>query len=416
MDGKLNKEGDILSVEKVPTPFHSVSAIGKASDNVILLGTSGDGVWQALFSNGTLSFDKINPINKVDATLSKVSSIYVDSKDRAWISTNDNGIWCMDKMSETKSFSSIKLGIPKSVGTCFYPCGKGNLLLGTDGAGLILLDANNNVLKRWTVNDGLPSNNVLDIEKYQNGFILSFWGGNPICLTLEDGKLTPIVTNKLSTPSNTVKDILKMKDCAYLLSTGGYGVYMLKGNNLSNITLDPKLLNDAQDLWMEQATQLSDGSIRILSSRTIWSNKDGSFKPIYPDIAQTKSKNPLLFLQCCEDNNNGYFVLANKGIFRFAADDSSYEPLDFLPSGEYFAILKTDDGRLWVSSSNGILSIDYTNKKYETVFSSEGLSGDFFVRKASCVSANGTLIFGCKQGFVFFNPRFISKDATEHLS
>lgn len=414
--GKLNNEGDILSVEKIPTPFHSVSAIGKASDNVILLGTSGDGVWQALFSNGTFSFDKINPINKVDATLSKVSSIYVDSKDRAWISTNDNGIWCMDKMSETKSFSSIKLGIPKSVGTCFYPCGKGNLLLGTDGAGLILLDANNNVLKRWTVNDGLPSNNVLDIEKYQNGFILSFWGGNPVCLTLEDGKLTPIVTNKLSTPSNTVKDILKMKDGAYLLSTGGYGVYMLKDNNLSNITLDPKLLNDAQDLWMEQATQLSDGSVRILSSRTIWSNKDGSFKPIYPDIAQTKSKNPLLFLQCCEDNNNGYFVLANKGIFWFATNDSSYEPLDFLPSGEYFAILKTDDGKLWVSSSNGILSIDYTNKKYETVFSSEGLSGDYFVRKASCVSANGTLIFGCKHGFVCVNPRFISKDATEHLS
>ncbi|MEE1177398.1 MAG: hypothetical protein U0K71_10370, partial [Paludibacteraceae bacterium] len=245
---------------------------------------------------------------------------------------------------------------------------------------------------------------------------LSFWGGNPVCLTLEDGKLTPIVTNKLATPSNTVKDILKMKDGAYLLSTGGYGVYMLKDNNLSNITLDPKLLNDAQDLWMEQATQLSDGSIRILSSRTIWSNKDGSFKPIYPDIAQTKSKNPLLFLQCCEDNNNGYFVLANKGIFWFAADDTSYEPLDFLPSGEYFAILKTDDGKLWVSSSNGILSIDYTNKKYETVFSSEGLSGDFFVRKASYVYANSTLIFGCKHGFVCVNPRFISKDATEHLS
>ena len=36
--GKLNNEGDILSVEKVPTPFHSISAIGKASDNVILLG------------------------------------------------------------------------------------------------------------------------------------------------------------------------------------------------------------------------------------------------------------------------------------------------------------------------------------------------------------------------------------------
>ncbi|MBO7442482.1 MAG: hypothetical protein J6T83_05320, partial [Paludibacteraceae bacterium] len=101
------------------------------------------------------------------------------------------------------------------------------------------------------------------------------------------------------------------------------------------------------------------------------------------DIALTKSKYPLLFIQCCEDNNNGYFVLANKGIFWFAADDSSYEPLDFVPSGEYFAILKTDDGKLWVSSSNGILSIDYTNKKYETVFSSEGLSGDIFVRKAS---------------------------------
>ena len=108
--------------------------------------------------------------------------------------------------------------------------------------------------------------------------------------------------------------------------------------------------------------------------------------------------------------------MANKGIFWFAADDSSYEPLDFLPSGEYFAILKTDDGKIWVSSSNGILSIDYTNKKYETVFSSEGLSGDFFVRKASCVSANSTLIFGCKHGFVCVNPRFISKDATEHLS
>ncbi|MBR6596718.1 MAG: response regulator [Paludibacteraceae bacterium] len=413
---EMDKDGAIIRVERVSTPFHSVSAISKASDSTILIGTSGDGLWQSTFINNNLSFEKIKPINKVDASISKVSSIFIDSKKRAWVSTNDNGIWCIDNMSEAKSFSSIELGIPKSVGTCFFPCGNGQMLMGTDGAGLLLLDANNNLLKQWSVNNGLPSNNVLAIEKYQQGYLLSFWGGNPVYLTLEDGILHPLETNKIATPVNTVKNILKMKDGSYLLSTGGYGVYNLNGHTLSNVQLDPKLLNDSQDLWMEQAIQLSDGTIRILSSRTIWSNRDGYFKPVYPDIALTNSKNPLLFLQSCENNQDGYFVLANKGIFWFAADDSSYEALDFLPSGEYFSFVKTDDNKIWASSADGILSIDYENKTYETVFSAEGLSGDYFVRKASYVSDDGKLLFGCKHGFVCINPKFINNDATEHLS
>ncbi len=412
----FDNNGEILSVEKIPTPFHAVSAICRADESTILIGTSGDGLWLSKYADGKFSFDKVRPINKVDATLSKVSSIYVDSKKRAWLSTNDNGVWCMNNMSEAKSFSSIELGIPKSVGTAFFPCGNGRMLLGMDGAGLILLDSTNNVLNHWNVENGLPSNNVLAIERYQQGYLLTFWGGNPTYLTLDDGKLYPLNTNTLPTPANTVKDILKMKDGSYLLATGGYGVYKLVDKTLSNVFLDPKLLNDSQDLWTEQAIQLHDGTIRILTSRTIWSNRDGSFKPVYPDISLTTSKNPLLFLQSCEDDQDGYFVVANKGVFRFSADDSSYEMLDFLPSGEYFAIVRTDDNKLWVSSSNGILSIDYKNKNYEIVFSSKGLSGDYFVRKGSCISEDGKLLFGCKHGFVCVNPKFISKDATEHLS
>lgn len=414
---------DIPSIEKIPTPFRSVASICKSSDNTILLGTSGDGLWQTTYSEGKFTFDRIVPINKADATMSKVSAIYVDSKKRAWISTNDNGVWCINSMSDAKSFSSIELGIPKSVGTSFYPCGGGRMLLATDGAGLILLDSTNNVLKHWTTANGLPSNNVLSIEKYQQGYMLSFWGGNPVCVTLEDEKIEPINLKKLRSPlssqlmqTNTVKNILKKKDGTYLLSTGGYGLYELNNNTLSNVTLNPKLLHDSQDLWMEQALQLSDGTIRVLSSRTVWSNRDGEFKPVYPDIAQANSQNPLLFLQGCEDNDGGYFVVANKGVFRFSADDSHYETLDFLPSGEYFAIQKTDDGKLWVTSTKGIMAIDYKNKSYETIFSAEGLSGDYFVRKASCMSEDGKLLFGCKHGFVCVNPKYVSKDATEHLS
>lgn len=419
---QMGENGDIISVEKNETPFHSVSAIYKVSDHVLLLGTSGDGLWQAILTDikrkNPLVFEKIEPINKVDATISKVSSIYIDSKKRVWISTNDNGIWCMDYMSEAKSFSSIELGIPKSVGSCFFSYANGNrLLMGTDGAGLLDFDNNSNLKGQWNVSNGLPSNNVLAIEEYKDGCLISFWGGNPVYLNLFDRKIYSLETNKIPTPINTVKNILKMKDGAYLLSTGGYGVYRLNGNKLTTVELDQKLLNDSQDLWMEQAFQLSDNTIRILSSRTIWSNRSGKFKPVYPDIAQTKSKNPLLFLQGCEANSKDeYFVVANKGVFRFAADDSSYEQLDFLPSGEYFAIVKTDDNKLWVSSANGILSIDYKNKKYETVYSAEGLSGDYFVRKAAFVSKDGKLWFGCKHGYVCINPKFINEDKTEYLS
>lgn len=423
---KLEEDGDITSIEKVPTPFHSVSAIGKRGDNSILIGTSGDGLWLSTFEKGNFTFNKIIPINKVDATLSKVSTVYVDSKNRAWISTNDNGVWCMNSIAETKSFSSIELGIPKSVGSAFLPCGKDSMLLCTDGAGLILLDSNNNVLRHWTVNNGLPSNNVLDIEEYnvyiddvqrvKQGFLVSFWGGNPVYLSAEDWKLHSLNTNTLPTPVNTVKNILRLKDGSYYLSTGGYGVYCLKDNTLSDVHLDPSLLNGSQDLWTEQSVQLSDGTIRILTSRTIWSNRTGTITPVYPDIALTNSKNPLLFLQCIEDDKGGYFVVANKGVFRFLADDSAYEKLDFLPSGEYFSILRTDDNRIWVSSSCGILAIDYEHRKYEVVFSADGLTGDYFVRKASCVAEDGKLLFGCKHGFVCVNPKFIHKDATEYLS
>lgn len=412
---ELDNNYNISQVGKVETPFRSVSAICKLSNDSILIGTSGDGLYLAKVEAKKLDFIKIKPINRTDATISKVSSIYIDNKKRIWISTNDNGVWCILDVAQTSGFTSFDLGIPKSVVSAFSQYGKDSMLVCTDGAGLILLDDKGNVFKHWTTSKGLPSNNVLDIKKYGHGYIISFWGANPILLT-EELKLTPLKTNnQTETHINTVKNILRQKNGSYLLSTGGYGVYNLKGDSLSKINLDPTLLNNSHDLWTEQAIELPDGSVRILTSRTIWSNAKGTWTPIYPDLALTNSKNPLLFLQGVPDDKGNYYVLTNRGVYKFFANDS-YELLDFLPSGEYFAILRTDNGLLWVTSSNGILSINPEQKNYETIFSLKGLTGDYFVRKSACKAENGKLLFGCKQGFVLINPQNIHKDATEYLA
>lgn len=412
----INDDGTISAPQKINTPFRSVSAIVQDKDKHIWIGTSGSGLWKTDFEKERFKFQKVIPINEDENAILKITSLFVDSRNNIWVSTQNSDVWRTQNIIQYNYFSSLSVGIPKTMGCCFADMSNGDLLYGTDGTGLYVLDNNFQVKKHYTNTTGLSSNNVLSIEKDDDNFLIGFWGGTTQRYITHLHKFDAIQYGNLSKPINRTKNIKRTSADDLYISTAGDGIYCQSDGRWQRIQLSDTSMIDSPDLWMEQTLQLSDNTLRILSSRTIWSNHSGSFKSIFPDIAKSNSQNPLLFLQGTKDHEGNYFVASNQGIYRFDVNDSSYEKLSFLPSGEYASIVMDSNGILWTSGSNGILSVDYKNKKYETKFIGKKMSGDYFVRKAAFLSASGKLFFGSKDGFICINPQVGDNNHTDYLS
>lgn len=412
----INSNGTINAPNKINTPFRSISAIVQDRDKHIWIGTSGSGLWKTEFEHGQFKFQKVIPINEDENAILKITSLFVDSRNNIWVSTQNSGVWCTQNIIQYSYFSSLSVGIPKTMGCCFADMSNGDLLYGTDGTGLYVLDNNFQVKKHYTNTTGLSSNNVLSIEKDDDNFLIGFWGGTTQRYITHLHKFNDIQHENLSKPINRTKNIKKSSTNDIYISTAGDGIYCQSDGHWQRLLLSDTSMASSADLWMEQTIQLSDNTLRILSSRTIWSNHSGSFKSIFPDIAKSKSQNPLLFIQGTRDYEGNYFVVSNQGVYRFDVDDTNYEKLAFLPSGEYASIVMDSNGILWTSGSNGILSIDYKNKKYTTHFVSSKMSGDYFVRKAAFLSSSGKLFFGSKDGFICINTHVDVNDHTDYLS
>lgn len=400
---KLDNKGGMEKSHKIETPFTGISEIKEDSDGCVWIGTPGEGLWHAIPSGESFRFEKIVSPVKYKNETEKITALTIDTQKNIWIGTQNSGIFRLRKISDASTFSSADVGLSKTTGSCICISPNGDLMFGTDGHGIFIMDSSFTIKKHITTADGLPCNNVLSMKQDGTRTVCSFWGG-------EVAYITPsynIETEKyagLDSPTNMIKNLLVDNSGKIWACTAGDGVYTGRhGRQWERLTLkDTTMVSSHPDVWINNALQAPDGRIWIITSRTVWMQDENTFVSIYPDIDKTHCHNPMQIYAGIHNSSGELFAATSNGVIHFSADGLEHDFLDFIPTGSYKSIATAPDGTILTAGSNGIISIQYDKKKYNTVFA-DVKDFDHFTACASFTDKKGRIYFGNNDGFTAIN-------------
>ena len=97
------------------------------------------------------------------------------------------------------------------------------------------------------------------------------------------------------------------------------------------------------------------------------------------------------------------------GLLRHSRKDDATAPVDGVPCTDISSIEEDRQGNIWVSTMNGLGKYDRTVNRFVNYFEADGIGGNQFSHRASCVLPDGTLVFGGTHGLTWFNPLDVSQ-------
>ena len=159
-----------------------VWTIVEDDDGHLLVGTQGLGV--QVFDRKTGTFTALSKRYPGLGERSPIVAIVVDPDGNLWLS-DPGGPQYVDRKAGKVTRYALPLGAPQSIRLD----SRRNVWVGTDGGGLYCLESESRRLQRYTVADGLPSDNVADLLEDEAG---NLWLGTTRGLAkLEDAVRLP---------------------------------------------------------------------------------------------------------------------------------------------------------------------------------------------------------------------------------
>lgn len=101
----------------------------------------------------------------------------------------------------------------------------------------------------------------------------------------------------------------------------------------------------------------------------------------------------------------GGFALYNE----ITDDFSTFTTENGLPSNVVYKILEDDQQNLWISTSRGLVEFNPATQAMRVFNKSNGLLANQFNYKSGIKTSDGTIYFGCLNGFIAFNPASFSQ-------
>ena len=86
-----------------------------------------------------------------------------------------------------------------------------------------------------------------------------------------------------------------------------------------------------------------------------------------------------------------------------------------VPCLDICSIEQDRQGNIWVSTMNGLGKYDRTTETFVNYFDQDGIGGNQFSDRASCLLPDGTLVFGGTHGLTWFNPLDVPQKRTVPL-
>lgn len=362
----LFKKGAAHPGEQVPLP---VSGKTTCRYNVSAIEAASEGAWVFIDKKGLFFFDtRTSELKLVNTQLSQAICIKKDNSDRLWLGTND-GLFCLD--IKTGVLTSGFLPPRRSVVNILVEK-QGDLLLGTDGAGVWQLPkeaAQANPLKNPGATPLVKSNAVWSIFEDKDGrkWFATLRGG--ISIMESAAKLfTHVKDNKAANPAdNFILSFCEDKIGNVWIGTDGAGLryWNRKNNSFSTIPAATQIssnfitsivYDEKEDLWI--STWL--GGINRMKKGAGTIEHFACYNPV------TKQQEPNIWLLYKDSHKNIWASATNQGCLYFF--DQQQQKFQLFDSSvkDIQSMIETRDGDLWAGDYNTLMQIDPVSRKRKT--------------------------------------------------
>lgn len=370
-------------------------------------------------------FDQVEDENGFNITPRSVQNLFLDRDENLWLGTYGDGSYMVSRMPA--KFKQFKKKLVNKSGESYLRyygmCmdAEGNLWLGTDGDGIYKSRKDGKVLRHYLA-DGKPysltdnailsafkdSKNNLWFGTYANGLLRYDHTKDGFISYIHDTRQSGSIAG------NDVRVIHEDGQQNIWIGTNGGGLSKLDSQtgkftnyNMANSRISS---NDVRSLEHDEKGNLWIGTYGGgLSYLVIRENK------IYPFLQDGRSRinlsgNIIYTLELDRQKRlwigsegNGLLVYdtRHKSILKFSEKNG-------LADNTVYAILEESPGKMWVSTNDGLSSIDLNTKQVYNFSGSDGLQGGQFNAGSAMAGAGGAFMcFGGTEGWNLFYPKTI---------
>lgn len=345
-----------------------------------------------------------------------VFSMYAGNQDILWIGTDGQGIWQMYEYNS--AFSIVRTNHPVRA---FCEISDNKILVATKGDGLKLYDKTSKTLSEYaTTANGLISNSVYCIQKNKHGDIFIGTEGNSINY-ISDNKL-----QTLELPDNTpvFRSVYSIafsdNDSQIWLGTSGFGLIGIKLRKEGNKYIVEQIKqysssNSSKAGYNDIIYSISQG----FSSETLWvgTRRGGLFRfninnEKFENLESINKKlhltnNDILSLN---KESQSLWVGTSYGLNQVDLEKKlirSYTEEQGIANNTIHGILYDGTNNLWISTNGGLSHINIEANSISNYTTKDGLQNNEFSDGAYYMDADSTFYFGGVNGFNYFQPNEI---------
>ena len=413
---------DIRSAKwkELPAPIRSCNTLMER-DIDILFHLEGQGILMNVIGQGFFFYNRVREtvLSQQDADFplsvptAEVRSLFQDSRGNLWFGTTDRGYHV--SYHEKGLFSSNKYltdSFKDKDVTSLCPDKNGGLWITTLNDGLFRYDLQTREIRSIDISHLIPDKEV--------GYIRA---SKVYCEP--DGDLWFVFTDKIRVircqwdgkqliPQDRVYapgPLSLTTDDQGFLWIGGFSGELIRydkrdGSRQTVSVVKPGEWTFVTDLLLEEAGRLLVPRFgmtpAIVNTYTLeYTNRDVSIF----DKKATIRRSVVIPNRILKDSGGNIWVgtLAN-GLLLDEKGEGRMRAVEGLPCPDVCSIEEDHQGNIWVSTMNGLAKYDRTVGHFVSYMEADGIAGDQFNDRASCVLPDGTLLFGGTDGLTCFNP------------
>ncbi len=376
------------------------TALSLSPEGDLIVGTESEGLWR--IRHGLVSRIQVEDC-PVDLDHVKVHSIAYDDQRNLWLGLYQRGLLAIPNQQRLFSCRPIRpAGSIHNLGSIssFAKMSDGSRLYGIDGEGVLLEKKDGTTTHYNTSNSELNTNSVLSVVAIPGN--RAFIGTYNYGVYFFDGKnfrrdplLSILDKQSIMTMAN---DTLTK---TLYIGTNGDGIYAYRpeAHQLRRLSGERHLL------WIV--------SLTMDRRHRLWASTEGSiicFDIDREDRLTPPYSTPVRAYGFAEDNNGTLWFATDHGLLTYGAGSDSLQLVhsnNEALSEEFFSLLQSKDGRLWMPSNTGLVCYDPHRKNVSRYFDPEIANVGSFSARASMIWPNGYLSFGGDNGVVEFSPEAV---------
>jgi ligand-binding sensor domain-containing protein/signal transduction histidine kinase len=357
-------------------------------------------------------YDKSNPNSIIN---NSVWSVYEDRQGRIWAGSFAKGLCVLDVLEDKIRIYDPSL--ENDLVNVIFMDSKDRMWIGTED-GLVLKDNSGSHRFRYDPkNKNSISSNAINcvFEDRKHRIWIGVWDGG-INRFIEESKTFVHYSgdmNRKETLNPNVFSISESSQTGELLVSTFGGLYILKDEQ-KGIFENPfhyphegdqfhfTLLEDrAHNMWVAARSGLSIYSLQTKKVEQV---------NIWDDTTRTSEQINCIF----EDHNGTLWIGSSGGLHQMVNRKKfiSYTVRDGLPVDFVQGILEDAKGNLWLGTSKGLSVFNPTTKKFKTFDESDGLLSNELRRKAFFKSKTGQMFIGGRGVNTFFPDSIASNPNT----